>query len=182
MRATHLYAAYGSNLHPARLCARVPSATLLGASTIADRALRFHKRGQDGSGKCDIIVVPGEQVHVAVYRLDAAGVARLHDIEGVGRGYRLTTVEVPGFDTGFTYVAEPGCVDPALACFSWYRALVMLGCEHFRFPRAYREQVAAVPVVEDPDRARHLRHMDIVTRARGAVTSLGGLTPHATRR
>ena len=41
-----LYAAYGSNLHPVRLSARVRAARLLGAGSVTGWELRFNKRGQ----------------------------------------------------------------------------------------------------------------------------------------
>ena len=53
MSATLLYFAYGSNLHPERLRERVPSAESLGVARLEAHVLRFHKRGRDGSGKCD---------------------------------------------------------------------------------------------------------------------------------
>ena len=44
-----LYAAYGSNLHPARLSRRAPSAEFVGTALLPGWELRLHKRGQDGS-------------------------------------------------------------------------------------------------------------------------------------
>lgn len=160
-----LYAAYGSNLHPARLRARVPSAVLLGTAALEGWSLRFHKRGRDGSAKCNIVPVAGDAVHVAVYRVDAAHRASLDEIE-VGAGYRVETLQVTGFGACFAYVAGEPHIEEGLPSFSWYRALVMLGCEHFFFPLEYRERIAALAVAEDPDRSRHDAHMRIVRDAR----------------
>ena len=50
-----LYFAYGSNLHPTRLGDRAPSVELVGTAVLEGHALRFHKRGADGSGKCNAL-------------------------------------------------------------------------------------------------------------------------------
>ena len=69
--ATVRYFAYGANLHPLRLCTMVPSCEVVATAVLADHALRFHKRGRDGSAKCDAFPEPGAAVHGVVYRLDA---------------------------------------------------------------------------------------------------------------
>src|SRR6187551_384352 len=48
-----LYFAYGSNMAPQRLQARVPSATVVGVAVLRGYQLKFHKSGKDGSAKCD---------------------------------------------------------------------------------------------------------------------------------
>lgn len=48
------YFAYGSNLCVRRLRRRVPSARALGPARLDGWTLRWHKRGEDGSGKCSI--------------------------------------------------------------------------------------------------------------------------------
>src|SRR5438128_1900656 len=65
-RAIMLYFAYGSNMLTQRLKARVPSASPKTVAVLFDHGLRFHKRSQDGSGKCDIVKCPGEVVHGVV--------------------------------------------------------------------------------------------------------------------
>jgi hypothetical protein len=47
------YFAYGSNMSLRRLRTRVPSAVKLGNATLFGHQLKFHKRSQDGSAKCD---------------------------------------------------------------------------------------------------------------------------------
>jgi gamma-glutamylcyclotransferase len=157
-----LYAAYGSNLHPARLRERLSSATLLGKATVAGKALRFHKRGHDGSGKCNIIAAGGE-ICVAVYEIAAPQKPKLDEIEGVG--YRIETLHVADYGECFTYVATNTHIDESLKPFSWYKELVIAGCENLQFPRHYIEQIEAVESWEDPDRKRHAEHMMIVRRA-----------------
>lgn len=162
--ATVRYAAYGSNLHPLRLAARVPSAELLGTSVLPGWALRFHKRGADGSAKCDI-VGHDDSVHFAVYDLDERDKLRLDAVEGLGAGYEVHTLELPGFGEAFIYRASASHVDAALKPFGWYRALVAIGCKYHRFPGDYVARLASIETRDDPDPARHALHMDIVRRA-----------------
>jgi len=148
-----LYFAYGSNLHPARLAARLATPRLLGTARLDGHGLRFHKRGRDGSGKCSI--VPGSAcVHGAVYALDAADKLALDDIEGVGTGYASVEVDLPGFGTASTYVALPGAVDDALQPFDWYLAHVVAGARFQRFPADYLAALGAVVARPDPDPTR----------------------------
>ena len=159
------YAAYGSNLHPERLRRRVPSATVLGSATVHGWGLRFNKRGQDGSGKCNI-VPSGERIHVAVFEMAARERLVLDRIEGLNRGYAAARLDVPGFGSCFTYRAEDGHVEEVLAPFGWYRELVLAGCELHRFPASYVESIRAIACASDPRALRHGRHMQIVRHAR----------------
>lgn len=160
-----LYAAYGSNLHPQRLRERIRSATLRGTGFLRKYTLQFHKRGQDNSAKCGISDC-GEGLHVAVYELDSADRKVLDGIEGVGKGYDVNEISVPGFDSCFTYVASRTHVDELLQPFDWYREMVLLGCLRHAFPAAYCERVAALPVIEDPDPVRRERNWRTVERLR----------------
>ncbi|MEH6712633.1 MAG: gamma-glutamylcyclotransferase family protein, partial [Paraglaciecola polaris] len=80
-------------MHPYRLCARVPTANLIGISHIDGYGLRFNKRGKDGSAKCSIEVA-AEKTCVAVYSINTDDTAVLDLIEGLGRGYHRAIVEV----------------------------------------------------------------------------------------
>jgi len=55
------YLAYGSILHPLRLGERISSAQLCGVTTLRGYRLAWHKRGADGSGKCDLVRTNREQ-------------------------------------------------------------------------------------------------------------------------
>lgn len=163
---TSLYAAYGSNLHPQRLRARIRSATLRGTSFLRNYTLQFHKRGQDQSAKCGITGC-GQGLHVAVYEVEAADRKVLDSIEGVGKGYDVDEISVPGFGRCFTYVASHTHIDEWLHPFDWYREMVLLGCRQHAFPEPYFERIAALPVIEDPDQARrelNWRTVDVLRR------------------
>lgn len=158
-----LYAAYGSNLHPHRVCARVPTARLIGIGHINGHGLRFNKRGKDGSAKCNLVAAT-EQTHVAVYSIGIEDKSVLDLIEGLGRGYDRAMVEVSRFGRCWTYIATPDAVDDALVPFSWYKRLVMLGCEYHDFPTAYVEAIRATADEHDPVFNRRIVNLDLVGR------------------
>jgi len=90
-----LYAAYGSNLHPVRLRKRVPSAELMGFAVVANWELRFHKRGSDGSGKCNIAAAAGDSVCFAIFKIEPLERSLLDKVEGLGHGYDEPTLAIP---------------------------------------------------------------------------------------
>lgn len=164
--STSLYAAYGSNLHPRRLRERIKSATLRGTGLLRRYTLQFHKRGQDQSAKCGFSDC-GQGLHVAVYEMSDADREILDRIEGVGKGYDVDEVSVPGFGRCFTYVAARSHIDELLQPFDWYREMVLLGCRRHAFPAPYCERIAALPVIEDPDpvrRDKNWRTVDALRR------------------
>ena len=154
-----LYFAYGSNLHPARLAARAPSARLIGTGCWPGRRLAFHKIGQDGSAKCDAPVAPQptDRVRGAIYELADADLERLDRIEGAGTGYDRALVTLDG-DVGpltaNVYLARQGWVDSGLKPFDWYRLLVLAGAGYHSFPDSYLAAISAVSATPDPDRSR----------------------------
>lgn len=161
------YAAYGSNLHPVRLTRRVKSARWIGSARVPDFELRFHKRGKDGSGKCNIVAGDGE-VHVAIYEFEADEKRTLDGIEGLGMGYKESTLSVTGFGTCFTYMAADTHINESLDPFGWYKRLVLLGCNFNRFPGSYVAQIQSVDHVQDPHadrREEHSRLADEIERA-----------------
>lgn len=162
------YLAYGSNLHPLRLRERVPSAELLGIVQLPGWMVRFRKRGQDRSAKCDLVRVDaGASAYAALYTLEPRDKPRLDAAEGAGRGYdesRLEVVLAGRSLTPFVYLAAATHVDPMLQPFQWYRQLVIAGARYHRLPAAHVAALAAVPAVPDPDAARALQHEQLLGR------------------
>ncbi|MFB6099011.1 MAG: gamma-glutamylcyclotransferase family protein, partial [Salinibacter sp.] len=114
-----LYFAYGSNMLTERLRARVPSAEPVATAKLPGRTLRFHKRSQDGSGKCTLVESPeaSEAVYGVLFEFDLDDLPALDEAEHRGRGYErcrihpqteMETVEA------FAYLAQPAYVDDAL--------------------------------------------------------------------
>lgn len=163
------YLAYGSNLHPLRLAERAPSARFVGVGRLPGCEVLFHKRGKDGSGKCDLVERPQSESYGALYEIDATDKGVLDRAEGAGVGYRVVElgVEIDGVPySSFFYSASPTHVDPLLRPFDWYRALVVAGARYHRFPESYVRVLEAVDVVRDPDRRRSERMSDLVSRIR----------------
>ena len=148
------YFAYGSNMSSKRLRARTPSARALGVYALPRFALRFHKVGKDGSGKCDAFHTGKEadQVIGVLYELDAADEGPLDRVEGLGWGYRKEQVRVIGKDGGqacaFTYCAIR--VDSALFPFSWYMGHVLAGAREAGLPDKYIAALEQQRTTADP--------------------------------
>ena len=162
------YLAYGSNLHPGRLGARVAIETLLGTVPLPGWRLAFDKRGADGSGKCDLKYTgdAGDCAWGAIYALDAAAKATLDAIEGLGKGYGEREIVVPAFDAVVLYVALPAALDATLVPFDWYHELVLAGARHHAFPASYLASIAAVATRPDPDAARASTHRELLASLR----------------
>jgi len=160
------YAAYGSNLHPVRLAARVPSAELIGTCFLPGWSLRFNKISNiDGSAKCSI-ERGGEGTWHAIYRMAAEEKSLLDACEGLGNGYDELALDIPEFGHCFTYIASMSHTRHGLEPFDWYKAMVLRGCETNRFPANYVANVQAVNAVPDPDLARNRAQWDIVAQLR----------------
>lgn len=160
-----LYAAYGSNLHPLRLRLRLPEVVFAGTAAIDGQKLRFHKRSIDQSGKCNIVGGNG-RVHLAMYELSVSEKAELDRIEGAGSGYSVETIDVPGFGECFTYIATASHIDDELRPYSWYKELVLAGCDALRLPTDYIAMIRKIAAIADPDTTRHASNMKIVEQAR----------------
>jgi len=156
-----LYFAYGSNMHPRRMAERVKNAELVGVGSLSGHALRFHKRGQDGSGKCNALFTGDGRnaINGVVYAVDREGRRNLDIAEG---GYRARDVCVLIKDsrsTCFTYTAEPGMIDGSLRPFAWYKQYVLDGGAHHGLPATYMQAISDIQTVSDPDEVRHAMHL-----------------------
>lgn len=154
-----IYLAYGSNMLARRLHERVPSARVVGVTSLGGWELRFHKRSVDGSGKCNIVPSPEPRavVHGVVYELAAAEKHRLDAIEGLGIGYlaRELVVAVAGERLeAFTYLAQDSHIDELLRPYRWYLDFVVTGARENGLPAAYVRRLLERSPRRDPDRGR----------------------------
>ena len=157
------YFAYGSNMFTRRLTdpLRAPSAVPCGVASLPGYAVRFHKVGRDGSGKCTLIAT-GNEASIAygvLYELADSDGARLDRVEGVHTGgYTRCSVQLrllDGSSTGATtYVAGDRYVDAARVPFDWYRDLVVAGAIEHGLPDPYIDELRRIPAVRDPDVVR----------------------------
>ena len=156
------YFAYGSNLHPGRLQARISSAVAVGVARLPEYRLAFHKRGADGSGKGNIIAAPGVEVWGVMYEISTAHATVLDEVEGPG--YRRAALQVIQSSSGepvsvFSYLARAGAIADGLRPFSWYLDFLLHGAALHGLPAGYVEQLRRVTAIADTDveRARLAR-------------------------
>lgn len=147
------YLAYGSNMWLRRIELRLGPCETIGIASLRGYALRFHKRGSDGSGKCDAFHTgnPADTLYGVVYSLNQAQRDMLDEFEGPGYASRDVSVRTQsGMLAAYAYVARAGHVDADLQPFSWYKAIVLAGAQAHGLPAHYIENLAAVRA--SPDR------------------------------
>ncbi len=159
------YFAYGSNMSTPRLLNRVVSARAVAVACLPAHALRFHKRGRDGSAKCDAFYTgqDHDELHGVVYRIAAAEKPCLDECEGLGNGYDVKTVTVLGKNgtnyRAFTYCATR--IDARLRPFHWYREHVLRGAIEHGLQDAYIATIRGIESIADPQQHQHERELAI---------------------
>lgn len=159
------YLAYGSNMLPRRIELRLGPCEALGAGSLAGYELRFHKRGRDGSGKCDAFRTgdPSDTLFGAVYSLSRDQREMLDEFEGPGYVSReISVLTRGGILTAYTYVAREEHVEHGLRPFSWYKSIVVAGARAHALPAHYVERITSIGALSDPDPERHAHHQAIV--------------------
>ncbi|MBN8765313.1 MAG: gamma-glutamylcyclotransferase [Thiobacillus sp.] len=164
---TVFYLAYGSNLHPLRLTARVPSARIVSVVEMPGYLLAFHKRSVDGSGKCLIYSEQGQhhKMHGVLYEFDVREKDALDKAEGKGNGYceQLLQLQLDGKTyLPYVYVAQSTHIDPALVPYDWYKELVIAGARYHGFPADYIASIAAIPSKPDLNAKRRRENEDLL--------------------
>jgi len=161
--------AYGSNMLSSRIKARCPSARVVAKAALHGYDLRWHKRSQDGSGKCDVVASdqPGSIVYGVLCEVSNVDKDALDQAEGLEKGYaeKLVTVFVDGASRAASlYYATD--VDASLRPYVWYKELVVAGAREHNLPRPYIERLQATDAQEDPDRERGEKNLGL---ARGQL-------------
>ena len=147
---------------PRRIELRLGSCELTGLVSLAGYALRFHKRGGDGSGKCDAYQTgnPTDSLYGVVYSLTRAQRDLLDDFEGPGYASRNVSVNVgASVLTAYAYVARSEHVETDLQPFGWYKAIVLAGARVHALPAHYVARIAAEASLPDPDADRDSHHL-----------------------
>jgi gamma-glutamylcyclotransferase (GGCT)/AIG2-like uncharacterized protein YtfP len=149
--------AYGSNMRSSRLKARTPSATPRGIGQLKGHALKWHKTGSDGSGKCDVMHTgrDSDVVWGVVYTLHADEKPDLDAVEALGIGYTEKCAPIHiGDETveAWFYVAID--TTPDLVPYEWYKAFVVEGAREHRLPQHYIAALEAIYAQPDDDEGR----------------------------
>jgi sulfite reductase beta subunit-like hemoprotein len=143
-----------------RLQERAPSAKPVGIGHLKEHQLRWHKKSQDGSGKCDIFFTGDQdhQVHGVLFEISGSEKKRLDAVEGLNQGYDEKTVEIittSGLVSAVTYYAR--VIDERLRPYEWYQRYVVEGAIEYDFPEKYVQALKSVEAMKDPDLEREQR-------------------------
>ena len=164
---TTLYFAYGSNMALERLKARIPSARLYHNARLPGHELKFHKKGADGSAKCDVVVsdTAHHAVHGVLFEFDLNEKPILDMFEGPR--YESHSVELmtdrDQVIEAFLYVVanKIAHTDQQLKPFHWYKHHVLYGARQAALPQDYIARIAAVEAQQDQDLERTRRELSI---------------------
>ena len=177
-RARVVSLAYGSNLHPFRLTQRDRTAVPVSVVPMPGKRLAFHKKSNDGSGKC-LFYEPGgadDVMYGVAYEIDAAEKPMLDEVEGLGQGYNEQQVSFPlGGVTrqALVYVAASTHIDAKLVPYTWYKDMVVLGARYHNLPADYIAKIEAVVAALDPNPRRAANRAAIVENMRAINASQG---------
>ena len=156
-RSTFLAFAYGSNLSTVRLRARTPSARSLTRAWLPEHTLQWHKRGKDGSGKCDATFTgsPLDVLWGALYEIRVDEKWLLDRAEGLRAGYeekRVAVLTARGRVHAWMYFATD--IDASLAPYHWYKRHVLAGAREHDLPIEHIRTIERVASCDDPDQDR----------------------------
>ncbi len=160
-----LYFAYGSNMSERRMKERAPSAGKIGIGILYGHKLEFHKRGKDGSAKCDAYFTnnPNDCIWGVLYEINSSEKTILDQKEGLGRGYNEKEIEVALSDgkkvEASTYYATD--IDASLLPYTWYKRHVVVGAVENDFPSSYIRRLERFQSIPDPDKDREEKEMAI---------------------
>ncbi len=169
------YFAYGSNLHPLRLAARVPSAQVIGISRLHGYRFTLTHPSLDGSGKCSIYPVAANDMFVygVLYAIqNPAEKKTLDEIEGGQFGWHSTEIEVKteheSIDA-FTYLASSCAPEQSAMPYHWYRDIVLLGAQYHGLPGEVIREIRQTGSQHDPDRSRNEANQRLIAQLRATI-------------
>jgi hypothetical protein len=142
----------------ARLKQRTPSAKRCGSFKLLAHSLRFHKVGQDKSGKCDAFYTANQSDYIlgALFEIDEADKIHLDKAEGLGFGYDEKQVTVLDSQnqviSAFLYIATH--IDTEIKPYSWYKNHVLIGAIESNLPKEYIDRIKSIESSDDLDKNR----------------------------
>jgi hypothetical protein len=167
------YFAFGSNMSYQRISERVGACRVAGVGILNGYSLRFHKRGRDGSGKCDAFKTAhvADRVYGVVFAMTMSQIEILDDFEGPDYERELVALHnqdrqesTGGEIAGFAYLAKPHAIDANLVPYDWYKGFVYYGAVENALPDDYARAIGNYPHSVDPDPSRRLRNLAILGR------------------
>ncbi|MEQ6918448.1 gamma-glutamylcyclotransferase family protein [Halomonas aquatica] len=150
------YFAYGSNMNPARVAARIGCTRRVLPGVLHDHVLRFDKASKvPGIAHANVSASAGERVEGALFELEHPGQIRDMDpFEGYPHEYdrhRLPVATREGTIESWVYIAAPGTTAGALRPAREYLVHLLAG-EPFLTPD-YHARLAGVEAVAGLDEA-----------------------------
>lgn len=148
---------------------RVPSANAISIGHIKYHALCWHKRSNDGSGKCDAeATVPiTDVVWGVLFEIKRCEKSRLDEAEGLGRGYAEKEVDVvtdKGTAKALMYYAIDK--DRSLQPYHWYKSFVVAGAREHGLPEDYVVILESKQSTPDPDPKRAAKNQKLLSGKR----------------
>ena len=160
-----LYFSYGSNMSSKRVKDRVPSANFVTVATLYKHDLRFHKKGKDDSGKCDVYETNNNEHSVigVVFEISELEKPGLDRIEELGYGYEEKIVRLTAYAgeiiEATTYYATS--IDSRLKPYHWYKHHVLTGAKENRLPEVYKVKISNIASIPDSNSERDKKEMTI---------------------
>lgn len=150
------YFAYGSNMNPARVAARIGETRRVMAGVLHDYSLRFDKASKVvGIAHANVAAVVGERVEGALFELERPEQIQMMDpFEGYPVDYerhRLPVTTHEGDIEAWVYIAAPGTTAVALRPAREYLEHLLAGEPYLS--RAYHARLAEVEAVNDLEEA-----------------------------
>ena len=147
-----------------RLRERTPSVQPVGRGSVRGHQLRWHKKNNDGSGKCDIFFTGDHEhwVHGVLFEISEREKHLLDAVEGLYQGYDEKTVEVvtaSGVISAVTYFAT--IIDELRRPYEWYKRFVVEGAIEYGLPEQYVRELQAIESIEDTNDEGVLREIRI---------------------
>lgn len=138
---------------------------VIGVGRLENYKLAFHKKSNDGSGKCDAYYVgsPEYFVHGVVFQLNSSQLKVLDKYEGLGEGYERKTVPISTPDmktiSAVTYYATE--IDSSIQPYLWYKEHVIRGAKEHGLPKDYIDMIRRVDAIPDPNIRRQREELMI---------------------
>jgi gamma-glutamylcyclotransferase (GGCT)/AIG2-like uncharacterized protein YtfP len=126
------YFAYGSNMNPARVAARIGATRRVLPGVLHDHVLRFDKASRvAGIAHANVAPVAGQRVEGALFELEAPEqIRRMDPFEGYPHDYdrhRLPVTTEEGAIEAWVYIAAPGTTAGSLKPAREYLAHLLAG-------------------------------------------------------
>ncbi|MCH9675025.1 MAG: gamma-glutamylcyclotransferase [Gammaproteobacteria bacterium] len=152
-----------------RIEARIGPCVRVGVAAIDGCRLAFHKRGKDGSGKCDAHLTGSgaDRLYGVVFGVDEHQARTLDGFEGPGYYRRYFRTEMPqGPRFAYAYVAYDWDTDGSLIPYDWYHQFVLTGAIAGGVPASHIEMISKVKPQRDLDIDRRQKNAEILAGER----------------